>query len=155
MKKSQSCPSLQNFKAPSVVNPTATNAKLPKAKSNTSINTMIASGVGIGVTLGVINSIGLNVVEKKIINNLEYQAIIHTPAYNIGLCSLQNGEDTLSSPPLMLSENDKNLGACLATPCETEELREGPFTKQRYIINDPDRAGELVCRIRRRKKNVN
>jgi hypothetical protein len=47
----------------------------------------------------------------------------------------------------------KDMAACVATPCEVDECKEREFFERRvYAMTDENKAGELIARIRRKRK---
>ena len=92
-------------------------------------------------------------IERTTHTGQEFYMAVSAPAHVVGMCMMANPDDV---PGVIPQERDKNLAACIASPCDTEEspivIIDG-VRKYAYIMTNENRAGEIISRIRRLKRN--
>lgn len=99
----------------------------------------------------------LQAFEKR----FEYQGALHAPAHHLELCMLDNRKGSIESimnNSVSSKEDDLTLAACIASPSDFES--ESPnanianLRRYQYVLNDQNRAGEIISRLRRTKRHL-
>jgi len=76
------------------------------------------------------------------------------PAHVVGICMMEYPE---AEPGVSSDDRDKNLAACIASPCEAEEscpvMNVDGVRRYAYMMANENRAGELFSRIRKSKRD--
>lgn len=76
------------------------------------------------------------------------------PAHVVGICMMEYPE---AGPGVSSDDRDKNLAACIASPCEAEEscpfMNVDGLRRYAYMMANENRAGELLSRIRKSKRD--
>lgn len=92
------------------------------------------------------------------INSFELSMIIKAPPHHVGLCMLDSPtvslDKVLKKSVLELTEEDKSLASCIATPCEAAEecnIVEG-IRRNFYIVANDNKNTELMQRLRKWKR---
>lgn len=92
------------------------------------------------------------------INSFELSMIMKAPSHHVGLCMLDSPtvslDKVLKKSLSELTDADKSLAACIATPCEAAEechIVEG-IRRNVYIVSNENTRAELLQRLRMWKR---
>ena len=98
----------------------------------------------------------VNEKRQKVADLLKYYMVFSAPVHQVGMCMLENAKigDSLASVSVSsLSDDEVSLGACLASPCEAEELRPPmefqPLNRNLFILSNEERIIKRVIKLRR------
>jgi hypothetical protein len=82
-----------------------------------------------------------------------YLAMTSAPAHVVGICMMEN-PDGVSG--VLEQERVKNIASCIASPCEPGEcpvVNIDGIRRTMYILADENRAGEMLSRIRKFRRD--
>ncbi len=147
MKKSGSCPNLQGASSSTALSPFRYTMK-----KCTSSQTFIQN-VAIDQAFPQVSPPPYEIT-KTPDGGQEYYMTMTAPAHVVGICMLENPEGINGVPE---SERDKNLASCIASPCEAEACSQSisldGVRRNMYMLANENRAGEIIARIRKLKRD--
>lgn len=105
-----------------------------------------------------INALPLTAWANTIETTVEYHSFLQTPLHQFSMCMIENNVDVNDIKHIFesssLNDDAEKIAACMVTPCEYEECsRVSVFNTYSYVCNNQERAGELLSRIRRKKRS--
>jgi hypothetical protein len=114
------------------------------------------------MSTGALNAIPLPHLMNAVEATIEYQSVLQVPLHQLSMCMIENNADINDIKHIFEASNNddddkqKTIAACVITPCEYEESsRSSVYSANTYsyICENQERAGELLSRIRRKKRS--